>query len=471
MYLPPEFPRHDPVGDYWFAAGVNYPYIWTTGSDIGPNPILGRSRTSFNAARRDQLRDDFARLKNWGVDIVRMFAFEDGEGLTWRRVDSHWVVNGIEQQFLNNVASIAIEAQTVGIRIYWCLLQSANFDTPRYQNRPAGYQRMSRSFRYMLDNTHALHLFLEQALRPFIRTLLSSPGGLFAIDLMNEPDMLWPVTPANINEAVSRTRPELRRFLRMVMPHSYPEYLRREAVQREREVIDFLYEMAHYIKCRYRDQICVSTGFAYSNTFQRHHYVFGDLFDFYDSHLYDVIDVTNLNPNLPTINYQDIGNKPCIIGECGLGGQVAMERLRRDFIGQGILQFSPQTTLRDLFLYQAVCIDHCLTSAHGQGFAGCLIWEYGRQFERVFDWSRSLTLTRYCPNVRRGRGRPDCLDWADRIPLLWRKKENEQVPPTMCVHLRNPEDRPVEELCGRPVVWRIRRFADDLTQAGRRPNY
>jgi hypothetical protein len=360
----------------------------------------------------------------------------------------------------------------------------------------------------MLDNIAAVNSFLENALRPFIETLLRYPGGLFAIDLMNEPDGLWPLTDSNIREAINRTfflRPFLQVFLNLLRGSRYYRraYMSSEANFRlyENKVIDFLVRVAEFIKNHYSN-VLVSTGFMYSNNFRRSENLarLNQYFDFFDFHFYDTIDVANLRPNLPRWNELHI-DKPCILGECGLGGQIVMGILGWDFLGndlrdwfrisqlsdllpryQPIGQFPIRTTLENVFIAQADFISYCLSTAHREQYAGCFIWEYGRQFCFVNSLERTPTETGICsssqqqcrkrscyPSERSYLQRNPCLDWGDRFPLLWKKREDSSVSANMCVHLRS--SYLPEELCGRPVVRRIKQFALDLELAGLNPNY
>jgi hypothetical protein len=476
MRLPGHFPPDDPVGHDWFATGMNYPWIGTYGCDIGPNQIAAENVSHPNGTRFDgtagrwiaRLQADFRRLKAWGIDVVRIWAFERGEGLTWERAGDHWVVSGIHPQFLSHVAAITQTARNEHIRIYWTLLQSKNFHPHEYREEGIGSRRMSEAFYFMLMNEASRRRFFERAVRPFIDRLLQPRyrGGLFAIDLMNEPDMLWFARRSNVLEAISRMRPDLRSSIPRIIERLYPRHLRSAGPLQEQRVITLLVEMAQFIRENYENTILISAGFAYANTFQRHHYLFNRLFDFYDFHLYDVVDVTNLTPSLPRINSSEIGNKPCLIGECGLGGQVVEQREYFPMLGRGIsclgyrlpegvCQFPRSVTFRDLLLYQAVCIRHFLTSSRRRGLAGCFVWEYGRQYRRVYDMPRALSST--------------SLDWTDRFPMLWQKQIHAPIPAHLCIHLREESEQTPEELCGRPAAQVIRSFANDLASANLRP--
>ncbi len=498
MRLPGQWPLDDPVGHDWFITGVNYPYIGTFGNDIGPNQILNKTHTLFNASRLQALRDDFNRLKSWGVNAVRIYAFERGEGLTWQQASNYRVVNGINQQYLYNIAAIAQEAQEAGVRIYWCLLQSADFDLKPEDEEDE--RLMKTSFIFMLHNSRAVDSFLERALRPFIETLLMLPAGLFAIDLMNEPDGLWKSANCHVEEALRRFCPSLSNHEIYIFRQLFgrdPNF-RRENTQSERNllryeerIIELLARMASFIKANY--EVLVSAGFMSSNTFMRSQNlrILNQDFDFFDFHFYDTINVVNYTPNLPSWN--DLGiNKPCIIGECGLGGQVVKDGLgfpllgtefrdmlstrigrrlsNRLFSDQPFGQFPIETTLEIIFTWQAVFIANSLNRAKANHFSGCFIWEYGRQFNFVSVRSRLPSETGNCPGLSEDHGnRRDCLNWPDRFPLLWKKHEGIAVSDDMCIHLRT--NHPPEELCGRPIVRYIKRFTDNLRSGNLQPNY
>lgn len=492
MLMRGNFPPDNPVGHNWFAIGVNFPYIWTEGYDIGPNEILNH-RTSTFGNTTISLLEEFRRMKRWGIDVVRMFAFERGEGITWRPEGNRALVRGIDSTFLQNIATVMSYARTAGVRIYWCLLQSADFQENRYQNQdPGTWQRMNLAFRYMLQNSGAGNLFIREVLCPFMDVVTSFRDTVFAIDLMNEPDGLWAAANCNVDEAFERTAihlpaqlsTALRLFLRRY-PAFRNENLRgqRNRKRLERRVISFLAEMARVVRGY---NILVSAGFTYYNTFKRAENlnVLSPVFDFFDFHFYDVIDVANPDPYLPL--WRDLGiQKPCIIGECGLGGQVIMDYIGLAFLGDTVLghlgragpyfrrvlgreicQFPENTTLAILFSIQAEFIRYCFTTARTNGFGGCFIWEYGRQFRRVFELPRRLSERGNCPgNVRRNWEIGNCLMWMDRIPLLWKQHADQPHHPDMCVR------RSANELCGRPTVRKIEHFRADLGSQGLLPNW
>ncbi|VBB42917.1 hypothetical protein TRIP_B250034 [uncultured Desulfatiglans sp.] len=469
MTLPGEFPPDSPAGRPWFALGVNYPYVWTHGCDIGPNQIAAAdpsrpNGTSFGSGRIAQLRADFERLRSWGCQVVRIWAFEQGEGLRWRQRGADWIVAGIDPAFLDNVRRITALAEETGLRIYWTLLTAASFEEGEQPTEAD--RRRAGAFQLLLRSDWAQERFFLHAVHSFADALCAHRGGVFALDLMNEPDMLWPLAPCNIREALSRSSADGRAAFEAYLAVSRlgslvnagaAFYFRR----RELRVLRFLRRMALSLRAhlaRGGRRLLLSIGFAYINTITRNRDLLDDCLDFHDFHSYDLLDVTHATPNIP--RWTDTG-KACIIGECGLGGQFVKDTLGMSLIGQSPFQFPPRTTLQDIFRIQAELVRHFMSTARQNGFGGCLIWEYGRQFERVFGLERSLTERGTCRLEGNARRMEHCLDWADRIPLLWKQREGVAPPSDQCVHLGSSPSS--EELCGRPAVRDIRAFSEHLT--------
>ncbi|MBE9573856.1 MAG: hypothetical protein IMF20_01850 [Proteobacteria bacterium] len=278
-------------------------------------------------------------------------------------------VSGLDQTFLQNVIYIIDAARRYGIRIYWCLLDGNDF---------LGDARTSRdALRRIFSLYRCRRSYIKNALLPFVQFLLDNDQGTtFAIDLVNEPDALW------------RSR------------------FQRGWGRNSRIVINWLEEMASEIKGylgrRGQDltRILVSTGFCKHESITNYHDSL-DHFDFFDFHAYNVLDVSDISGNLPS--YSSLGiNKPCIIGECGLGGQV--ERILAIL---GYSRFSG-LLLRSIFSLQSQCIQNYFNNAwnggHG-GYAGCMVWEYGIKTHRTLvDTPRSLSSQAH---------------WEDRYPLFW----------------------------------------------------
>lgn len=381
------FPYHSRSGLDWFVKGINWPWIAAYGHDIGRNQTVDRGRRDPPYFAPVFLESEFQRMNQWNVDVVRIWTFEKAEGLRWDEDPSGRLVcvSGLDETFLQNVRHIINAAQRYNIRIYWCLLNGNDF---------LGDPRPSRNaLRRIFSLNQCKRSYIENALLPFVQFLLDNDQGTtFAIDLVNEPDALW----------------------RSVVWRGWGRSPDR--------VISWLAEMASEIK-RYlinRNQeptrILVSTGFCEHETITNYHDRLDDLFDFFDFHAYNTFRLSDTSGDLPP--YSSLGiNKPCIIGECGLGGQSI----------RGLPLISRfRYTLEEVFNLQSRCIQNYFNHAWQDGYAGCMVWEYGikaRSPER--------------PERRRDLSNP--AYWNDIYPLFWTNSEG--------------------QLCERPVVQVIQNFS------------
>lgn len=484
------FPSFERGGLPWFVTGVNYPWIWTYGNDIGPNHFYDPEgpRVAFNQPDRypeaptaDDIFRDFQTIKAWRVDVVRMWAFENGEGLVWNPQGNR--VEGLDSTFIDNVRLIMEAASRARIRIYWTLLTFGDFTDNRALERligrllraanPPSYrfllrrsservrraeeeQRESEALRQRIvstmqnifsDNT-CMNSYIRRVVLPFVEVVQRHrPDALFAIDLMNEADWIWLYTDPEY------LRRELARLLRLRIP-PLPLELRpliMRARQTESNVISRLNRMADAIKCHHQN-VLVSAGFALYHTVFRNQLLLSH-FDFFDFHHYAHYDVRDVSGNLPQLRRRPRIGKPCLIGECGLGGQ-----FQKDFLGLSFERAysrsflrAPRVPLGRLFADQATCVDNYLRNAHDRGFAGCMVWEYGRQLRHVFENERRLS---------------DNAGWTDKYPLLWKKSQAARTSSRFCYHapyeLNIPDIQ--NRLCGRPAVQCIFRFTTDLSQ-------
>ena len=118
------------------------------------------------------------------------------------------------------------------------------------------------------------------------------------------------------------------------------------------QVIGWLAEMTSAVKDHLHSRhvpatsILVSTGFCEFDSIRDYHDRLGR-FDFFDCHAYNRQDVTDTSGSLPAYGSLRI-DKPCLVGECGLGGQ--LQRLWRPRLET--LGFS----LERLFAEQRDCI-------------------------------------------------------------------------------------------------------------------
>jgi hypothetical protein len=395
------FPHFGPSGSPWFVKGLNMPWMGYYGRDIGCNALLPTTTTSFD---RNRLIEYLDRIHGWDIPVLRIWAFEKGEGLTWNDANDPQTITGLDQTFCDNVAIIIREARRRGIRIYWCLLDALNLlsrnqrvrlgvefergvvggPAPRETLLPVvvvhgrhDYTRIAMILRRLVTDPGCKESYITQALLPFV-DILRDPSNhpeqtLFGVDLANEPDALWRST---LTEGGGMT---------------------------QNDVVSWLAEMASRVKDHLRDRraaadsVLVSIGFGGVAGLRQAKSRLGDL-DFFDFHAYDVMNVRNTSGNLPQYSSLQT-SKPCIIGECGLGGQVqrrSRPRLRGAYSGATV-------TLDHLFQDQETCIRNYLRTACANGYAGCLVWEFGGQHSRV---GQGVLLSHEAT-------------WADLYPLLW----------------------------------------------------
>jgi hypothetical protein len=224
--------------------------------------------------------------------------------------------------------------------------------------------------------------------------------------------------------------------------------------------IDFLCQLASRVREYSRRSIPVSTGFCRFSSIPNFHSTLDQHLDFYDFHHYNHLYVSD-TAFLPVPRWGSLNiDKPCIIGECGLGGLYQRDFRHMPFgeaFRAGRSTITHRTVFLDhLFQAQRECIWNIMNGALNQGYAGCLVWEYGKQYT-----NRSNP---YCPY--NARSLFDLPRWEDRLFLLWTPNRSRPIPPEYTVELR-PADP--DGLVGRPVVQRMCDFAGVLTQSGSRP--
>lgn len=501
----------------WFVVGVNYHVIGVEGSDIGPNPILRRP-TSFDAPARSRLARDFARFRAWGVKVVRIWAMEHGEGLEWSR-GGRPLVTGVDPTFLSNVDHINRLARQHSLRIYWTLLVAGDFEPVGRVARPAvrseeperDYRsrldraRMRNGFSQMLFFDRARDCFFQNAVRPFLTALEGCRGGVFAVDLVNEPDMLWRTSIRNVLEALMRefglrgfTLPGSLRDLNAI-PDRLLEHLLLLVLRAVREelpptlqtsieswildrtrnelyeqlFIGFLASLGTYIRDRCNPRPLVSTGFGFANTILRYHTTFERMFDFWDFHHYNTVNLGNQRILLEPFRRLRL-NKPCLLGECGLGGHFQDETLGLSI--DEAFNLGRPVTVRDVFERQASCVDTYFHLSSSQGYAGCLVWDYGGQLDVVRDSPLSLTsLGRSIPRrpgatcPARSRDTEGECGWGLRYPLVWKRADTDRASERYCFHAAGEPSDP-DHLCGRLAAARIHAFMASQRRQGRAPS-
>jgi hypothetical protein len=188
-------------------VGANMPWIGDAyGHDLGRNQAHPDWPVEFDPDRVSKL---FAVLREFGVRHVRLWLFEDAEGLL---CTGEGLVDGLDRAFLDNLRAVALLAERHDIRIYWTLL-----DANSLRRRPDMITRR------VLSQDDAASVFFDKAVAPILPIIAPSA---WALDLCNEPEAIvrgnlgnktalgfrWWDVAARLNllaDRIRRERPEL----------------------------------------------------------------------------------------------------------------------------------------------------------------------------------------------------------------------------------------------------------------------
>lgn len=258
-----------------------------------------------------------------GVDIVRLWLFEQLEGLVFTK-DGNNNLSGVDPEFINNLLAVLDSANNHNIKLYLALFNS--WDTK--DDQPSGldpsripkYQELfSARKQIILKIMQDPSDFCNNVIVPLANAIKDKPA-LFAIDIMNEPE--------GITEANMITLQQLKIFVEKVVQTISPYGIK------------------------------VSVGCLRKNISMS----FSSFVDFADFHAYN-------NPNVPppnspvtlgaqsrigTYSPSDFTSKACILGECG---------------------YHPSSSPYDINQETATLQDF-LQSANSSGYAGALAWRY-----------------------------------------------------------------------------------------------
>jgi hypothetical protein len=120
---------------------------------------------------RNELDRQFADIQRMNMSVVRIFVFEDLEGLEF---DKDGYVSGVDGLLLDNFTTAAELAKDHGLSLYLCLTNNV-FTTCRKLHQ-----------RNFVNDLKARDAYLANAVRPFVTRLKGK--AVFAIDLINEPE-------------------------------------------------------------------------------------------------------------------------------------------------------------------------------------------------------------------------------------------------------------------------------------------
>ena len=464
--------------DNWFVIGLNYPGIPHSGRGgyhLGPNQIMNHDDNQVTSRTLDALQQDFRRIRNMGGHVVRMWAFTQGQGIRWTISGDNWIVQGLDPSFRENVIEITRRAELESVKIYWTLFNGGDFidDTTRALSR-----RMKRAFLAILEDEPSgsrRRPVTDTLLPDFMSAIELHRDGVFAVDLMNEPDCLWPDSiVADMRELYSLSTSQiwlLRARLFFDSSANDPQLY-----------MSFLRECASAVHGDdpSSPRMPVSVGCCRFNSVRMLIRELDSDLDFYDYHHYNHLDVSDAGL-LPLPRWDMIhSTKPCLIGEFGLCGEFQKEYMGMSFTdafrrGRPSSQPRPRlplellqpllpvrvahrplpVALEELFDAQANCVNNVMFGAYERGYGGCLVWEYGKQYTNQEN--------DYSPYVPR---RLDAAaGWGDRHFITWTPDPSIHVP--ACFDYRfDPSDG---RLLGRPAVPEIVAIAEEHRAAGRCP--
>jgi hypothetical protein len=440
----PAYWRDDQPPD-WYVIGVNYPGIPESGRGgyhLGPNQVMGHDVNLVTPHTLTTLQEDFTRLRNMGCSVVRMWAFTQGQGLRWNNTRNGTILAGLDRDFRDNVRNITACAARERLKIYWTLFNGSDFIVDPEQE--ARIVNMKTAFHNILtDHSGGRYRFplINLVLPEFVRAIRDNLDGVFAIDLMNEPDTYW-------LEAIEGDLRDLYRYDSGRITHTLLRtYLDRRSI--ERSHYDSLFRECNQLIGSWSEPpIPVSVGFC------RFHSVRMGAFpylSFYDYHHYNHFDPA-YSGFLPLPDWDSLGHRmPCIIGECGLGGQF-MEQFESASFAVAYRHVASRSrnvtpvTFQELFDAQALCIKNVISESYHRGYGGCLFWEYGKQY------TDALRAT----SPYRPRRLDDPADWGDRHHLIWHPTRGSRYPQQYAVPLTPVDQR----VTGRKAVDEIQDLSE-----------
>ncbi len=112
--------------------GVNQAWFFGRyGTDIGYNPLHRDWGCGYNSGTANAWLADMKRMH---INVVRVWLFEDMEGLTF---DGSGYVNGVQSTFLSNLDDLIAKANANGLALYLTFLNH-NLSNQRGQTLPGG---------------------------------------------------------------------------------------------------------------------------------------------------------------------------------------------------------------------------------------------------------------------------------------------------------------------------------------------
>lgn len=304
--------------DRFFVFGTNLAWFNNNyGADIGTNHAEGGWSPTFDNEHCEKV---FANLAKMGCPVVRIWAFERQEGLTFTAdltsdpAYPYHEVTGLDEKFMKNCQFIMDCAAKNRVKVYWSLL-----------NHLIREEQDGRHMRIITDKKVRAS-YINNAAVPFVQKFAGHPA-FFAVDIMNEADGAIgrsDFLSGGMNPKLGCTWKQMRVFIK--------------------ECAKAFHDAAPGIKVT-----CTSGWHEYKNVKAGRFSGLG--LDFYDWHSYKD------EPNLPHARELKL-DKPVIIGECGPKTQEPDNG------------YALQGKNWNAYLAQA-----------SKGYAGLLTWSYGNQGE------------------------------------------------------------------------------------------
>jgi hypothetical protein len=302
--------------DRYFVFGTNLAWFNNNyGCDLGTNHAEGGWSPTFNQEHCEKV---FANLEKMGCPVVRIWAFERQEGLTFTadltsdpKYPYH-EVTGLDHKFMENCRFLMDCAARHRVKVYWSLL-----------NHLIREEQDGRHMRIITD-AKVRASYIKNAAVPFVKEFAKHPA-FFAVDIMNEADGAIggiDFLSGGMNPKLGCTWKQMRLFIK--------------------ECAAAFHAAVPGIKVT-----CTSGWHEYKNVKAGRFSGLG--LDFYDWHSYKD------DPDLPHARDLKL-DKPVVIGECGPKTQEPDSNYRLQ--GQNWHRYLQQAR---------------------KGYAGLLTWSYGNQ--------------------------------------------------------------------------------------------
>lgn len=302
--------------DRFFVFGSNLAWFNNNyGADIGTNHAEGGWSPAFSQEHCEKV---FANLEKMGCPVIRIWAFERQEGLTFTAdltsdpAYPYHEVTGLDDKFMTNCRFLMNCAARHHVKVYWSLL-----------NHLIREEQDGRHMRIITDDK-VRKSYIKNAALPFLQEFARHPA-FFAVDIMNEADGAVggiDFLSGGMNPRLGCTWKQMRIFIKKCAKAFH------QAIPGIRVT-------------------CTSGWHEYKNVKAGRFSGLG--LDFYDWHSYKD------EPDLPHARELKL-DKPVIIGECGPKTQEPDEN------------YSLQGKNWNAYLVQA-----------RKGYAGLLSWSYGNQ--------------------------------------------------------------------------------------------